>query len=87
MNRLVLSTFPGLGLLDRAFEELGFVVVRGPDLLWGGDMRRFRCPRGVFAGLIGGPPCQKGSTAGNIIGTEADDLIPEFVGIYIDDSL
>lgn len=33
---LVLSIFPGIGLLDRAFEEEGFCIVRGPDLLWGG---------------------------------------------------
>lgn len=33
---LVLSLFPGIGLLDMAFEEEGFTVVRGPDLLWGG---------------------------------------------------
>ncbi len=29
----VLSLFPGIGLLDRAFEECGFGVVGGPDLL------------------------------------------------------
>src|SRR6516164_7336123 len=28
---LVLSLFPGIGLLDMAFEESGFCVVRGPD--------------------------------------------------------
>lgn len=55
---LVLSLFPGIGLLDRAFEEEGFCVVRGPDLLWGGDIRRFHPPRGRFDGVIGGPPCQ-----------------------------
>ncbi len=31
---LVLSLFPGIGLLDRAFELEGFTVVRGPDVLW-----------------------------------------------------
>lgn len=55
---LLLSLFPGIGLLDRAFEEEGFCIVRGPDVLWGGDVRRFRPPAGVFAGVIGGPPCQ-----------------------------
>jgi DNA (cytosine-5)-methyltransferase 1 len=55
---LVLSLFPGIGLLDRAFEEAGFCVVRGPDLLWGGDIRRFTPPVGHFTGVIGGPPCQ-----------------------------
>lgn len=58
MNRLVLSLFPGVGLLDRAFEETGFCVVRGPDLIWGGDIRCFHPPAGVFGGVIGGPPCQ-----------------------------
>lgn len=55
---LILSLFPGIGLLDRAFEEAGFCVVRGPDLLWGGDIRRFHPPPGAFWGVIGGPPCQ-----------------------------
>ncbi len=55
---LVLSIFPGIDLLGRAFEEEGFCVVRGPDLLWGGDIRRFHVPAGRFEGVIGGPPCQ-----------------------------
>jgi len=78
---LVLSLFPGIGLLDRAFEEEGFSVVRGPDLLWGGDIHRFHVPPGVFAGIIGGPPCQKFSTASRIKGTDALDLIPEFLRV------
>lgn len=57
-KRLVLSLFPGVGLLDRAFEEKGFCIVRGPDRLWGGDIRRFSPPGGHFWGVIGGPPCQ-----------------------------
>lgn len=57
-HNLVLSLFPNIGLLDMAFEELGFCVVRGPDVLWGGDIRRFHPPSGVFQGVIGGPPCQ-----------------------------
>ena len=58
MTPLVLSLFPGIGLLDMAFEEAGFCVVRGPDLLWGGDVRTFHVPAGRFDGVIGGPPCQ-----------------------------
>lgn len=57
-GQLVLSVFPGIGLLDRAFEDSGFCVVRGPDKLWGGDVRRFNPLPGHFAGVIGGPPCQ-----------------------------
>lgn len=55
---IVLSLFPGIGLLDRAFEMHGFCVVRGPDVLWGGDVRRFRPCAGAFWGIVGGPPCQ-----------------------------
>jgi DNA (cytosine-5)-methyltransferase 1 len=77
----ILSLFPGGGLLDRAFEEEGFIVVRGPDILFGGDVRRFRGKRGIFAGVIGGPPCQVHSTASEIVGTEKIDLIPEFLRV------
>lgn len=57
-SRLILSVFPGADLLGRAFEAEGFCVVRGPDLVWGGDIRGFHPPRGVFWGIIGGSPCQ-----------------------------
>ena len=53
MNELVLSLFPGIGLLDQAFEEQGFCVVRGPDLLWGGDIKQFHPPAGKFDGVNG----------------------------------
>jgi len=82
LNNLVLSLFPGIGLFDLAFEEAGFCVVRGPDLLWGGEVRRFHPPRGVFTGLIGGPPCQRYSTASEIAGTHAENLIPEYVRVW-----
>jgi DNA (cytosine-5)-methyltransferase 1 len=54
---LVLSLFPGADLLGRGFEAEGFCVVRGPDPIWGGDIREFHAVRGRFAGVIGGPPC------------------------------
>jgi DNA (cytosine-5)-methyltransferase 1 len=80
--QLVLSLFPGIGLLDMAFEEEGFVVVRGPDLLWGGDIRRFHPPAGKFDGVIGGPPCQAFSRLVNLVRakgqTPKPNLIPEF---------
>ncbi len=81
---LVLSLFPGIGLLDRAFEEEGFCVVRGPDLLWGGDVKNFHPPSEIFDGVIGGTPCQRWSSLAGVIkaahGEEslAEDLIPEF---------
>ena len=85
MSGLVLSLFPGIGLLDQAFEDEGFCVVRGPDLLWGGDVRRFHPPAGKFAGIIGGPPCQSWSGLGNVNRARwgddcvMPDMIPEFV--------
>lgn len=84
MTGAVLSLFPGLGLLDLAFEEAGFCVVRGPDHLWGGDVTRFRPVRGVFWGIIGGPPCKRFSPLANVVravhgeDSVAPDLIPEF---------
>ncbi len=82
-SQLVLSLFPGLGLLDRGFEEEGFTVVRGPDSFWGGDVRRFNPPPRRFDGVIGGPPCQTFSQLRRLLkakgtDTKAVDLIPEF---------
>lgn len=56
---LTLSLFPGIGLLDRGFEEAGYCVVRGPDLIFGGDIFTFHAPPGKFDLVMGGPPCQK----------------------------
>lgn len=79
---LVLSLFPGIGLLDRAFEEEGFTVVRGPDLLWGGDVTRFHPPAGRFDGVIGGPPCQAFSSYRHMNKAQGNalalDLTPEY---------
>lgn len=79
---LVLSLFPGIGLLDMAFELEGFCVVRGPDVLWGGDVRRFHPPVGKFEGVIGGPPCQAFSRLRHMVEANgcstAPNLIPEF---------
>ena len=77
----MLSLFPGIGLLDMAFEEDGFCVVRGPDLLWGGDVRRFHPPAGRFDGVIGGPPCQLFSGLANFSyrwSQAPENLIPEY---------
>ena len=79
---LVLSLFPGIGLLDEAFELEGFTVVRGPDLLWGGDIRRFHVPPGRFDGVIGGPPCQAFSRLARLVEAQghkvAENRIPEY---------
>lgn len=82
MNTLVLSLFPGIGLLDMAFEEHGFCVVRGPDVLWGGNVKQFHPPAGVFRLIIGGPPCQAFSRLQYLVQhnglTKAENLIPEY---------
>jgi DNA (cytosine-5)-methyltransferase 1 len=80
---LVLSLFPGIGLLDHAFELEGYCAVRGPDVIWGGDIRRFHPPARVFAGVIGGPPCQMFSSLANLVRANGHEpkfgnLIPEF---------
>jgi hypothetical protein len=83
MPDLVLSIFPGLDLLGRAFEEHGYCVVRGPDVLWGGDVRQFHPPPGRFGGCIGGPPCQSFSPLANLVRARGyeprfGNLIPEY---------
>lgn len=57
-HKPILSIFPGIDLLGQAFEQAGFCVVRGPDIITGGDIVDFHVPANVFAGVIGGPPCQ-----------------------------
>lgn len=83
MSGVVLSLFPGIGLLDMAFEEEGFCVVRGPDLLWGGDVRRFNPPAGRFDGIIGGPPCQEHTSLAHLnraqgVSSRHGDQNPEY---------
>ena len=79
---LILSLFPGIDLLGRAFEEAGYCLVRGPDRLWGGDVRGFHPPAGVFWGVIGGPPCQEFSALrrSEVTG-EGVELLGEFVRV------
>lgn len=58
-DRLLLSLFPGVDLFSIPFEERGFSVVRGPDLIFGKDIRDFNIPSGCFSGVFGGSPCQE----------------------------
>jgi len=74
---LVLSIFPGIDLLGRAFEEQGFCVVRGPDILWGGNIYEFHPPAGIFEGIIGGPPCIGESRWANLNANKGYTLWPE----------
>ena len=77
-NPLLLSLFPGIDLLGRAFEEAGFCVVRGPDLITGGDIRTFHPPPRRFAGVIGGPPCQDFSRLNRNPGSYGGEMIGQF---------
>ncbi len=83
VERFVLSLFPGIDVLGLGFEYEGFVVVRGPDPIWGSlhDVRRFHPPEGVFEGVIGGPPCQPFSTLGKYARSQVDDLVGEFARV------
>ncbi len=73
-TELVLSVFPGVDLLGRAFTATGqFAVVTGPDPVVGGCVTELKAAvniRGRFDGLIGGPPCQ-GFSCANIQRTNA----------------
>jgi len=60
---LVLSLFPGIGLLDRAFAAAGFCVVQAADKITGGDIRDFAGVPGRLDGIVAGPPCQGFSVA------------------------
>ena len=80
---LILSLFPGADLFGRGFEEEGFCVVKGPDILMGGDVRDFKGIEDKFDGIIGGPPCQAFSNAiasqpGGGADSQHGNLIPEF---------
>lgn len=79
---LILSIFPGIDLLGRGFEAEGFCVVRGPDLLWGGDIRSFHVQSGRFDGMIGGSPCPDFSVARRTPPTgEGLEMLAEFVRV------
>lgn len=64
-TRIVLSLFGGAGLLDRGFEQAGFCVLRGPDLLFGQRIEDFHAwhLHGHIEGVVGGSPCQDFSRA------------------------
>lgn len=82
---LILSIFPGIDMLGRGFEQEGFCVVRGPDMIWGGDIRSFHVPPGSFNGVIGGPPCQDFSNARRTIPTgQGLAMLNEFTRVVVE---
>lgn len=81
-SKVILSIFPGMDLLGRAFEEYGYCVVRGPDVILGGDIRDFNPPSNVFWGVIGGPPCQDFSAKRRTVPTGYGlEMLNQFVRI------
>lgn len=86
VDGLVLSIFPGIDLLGMAFEQEDYCVVKGPDVIFGGDIRSFHPPPGVFEGVIGGPPCQGHSSCAEILRHKGrkpsfPDMTPEYVRV------
>jgi DNA (cytosine-5)-methyltransferase 1 len=84
VSGLVLSIFPGMDALGMAFEDEGFCVVRGPDVILGQDVRSFHPPIRTFDGVIGGDPCQEHSPLANLgraqgRATRFGDLSGEYV--------
>ena len=65
-------------MLGRGFEETGFCVVRGPDLITGGDIRRFHPAPGRFDGIIAGSPCQDFSRLNPNPGTYGYEMQDQF---------
>ena len=83
-SQLILSLFPGIDLLGRGFEDTGFCVVRGPDTLFGGDVRRFSVPHGRFDGVIAGTPCQDFSRARRTLASGIGlEMLAEFQRIVL----
>ncbi|MDP2660360.1 MAG: DNA cytosine methyltransferase [Dehalococcoidia bacterium] len=76
---MILSIFPGIDLFGRAFEEEGYCVVRGPDLIYGGTIKTFHPPRGIFSGIIGGPPCQAFSKLRHLVIAHGYDVAPNMI--------
>lgn len=56
--------------------------MRGPDLMWSGDIKTFHVPPGKFEGIFGGSPCKAHTSLRHIIKHNghklAENLIPEF---------
>jgi DNA (cytosine-5)-methyltransferase 1 len=77
-NELVLSLFPGIDLLGKGFENNGFCVVRGPDIITGGNILDFVPAAGKFSGVIGGPPCQDFSKLNRRPGEYGFAMLDEF---------
>lgn len=82
---LILSLYPGIDVLGRAFAAAGYAVVLGPDLILDTRIESFHVPAGRFDGVIGGPPCQNYSDANRRRDTlEGDRLLREFLRVVVE---
>lgn len=75
---LVLSTFSGIGMLDKGFEDLGFTIVSAPEKILAGDIRNFKGIAGKFDGVIGGSPCQSFSGLNRNPDNYSNEMLYEF---------
>lgn len=58
MQKIILSLFQGIGMLDKGFVKKGYCVVSGPERILNGCVSEFEGIENVFDGVIGGSPCQ-----------------------------
>lgn len=70
--------------MGMGFEDNGFCVVRGPDLITGGDILDFHPPPGVFDGVFGGSPCQDFSALNRNPGRHSHAMQDEFCRVVSD---
>ena len=80
-SSLILSLFPGIDLLGKAFEEQGACVVQAQDKILGGDIRNFTPPIGRFDGIIGGSPCQDYSRLNRNPSSYSDEMLSEYIRV------
>lgn len=83
---LILSIFPGMGVWEYGItqENPEWCIVRGPDVIWGGNIENFHPPGNVFNGIIGGDPCQAHSrTRSLVLATSGHTRFPDMTEDYI----
>lgn len=83
-NTLILSTFPGIDLFGKAFEQQGACVVQAQDKIMGGDIRSFNPPAGRFNGVIGGSPCQDYSRLNRKPSDYSDEMLDEYKRVVLE---
>lgn len=85
ITELVCSVFSGFDLLGKGFEENGFCVVGGVDIIFERDIRNFHPPPNKFNGIIGGSPCQDFSKLRRVEPTGYGlEMISEFKRIVLE---